>query len=52
LREVLIEVENAYDCPDQKIRRIISQSGAYDHFPFVVSAYPKINLFALEFGIS
>jgi len=50
VREVLIEVEKAHD--RRHIQRIASQNGANDYFPFVVSAYQKINLFVLEFGIS
>jgi hypothetical protein len=52
LREVSIEVEKAHDRPNQKLQRIVSQSGAYDHFPSVASAYLKINVFSPEFGIS
>jgi hypothetical protein len=41
--EVLIEVEKAHD--RRNIQPIVSQNGANDHFPSVVSAYPKVNLF-------
>jgi hypothetical protein len=50
LRQVLIEVEKAHDRPNQKNTADSFAKRAYDHFPFVVSAYPKINPFALEFG--
>jgi hypothetical protein len=50
VREVLIEVEKAHN--RRHIQRKASQNGANDHFRFVVSAYEKINLFVLEFGIS
>jgi hypothetical protein len=41
--EVLIVVEKAHD--RRNIQPIVSQNGANDHFPSVVSDYPKVNLF-------